>query len=111
MPSYSLFAFTNAVPGREEEFNDWYTNTHLADVLRLPGVCAAQRFRLGDLQHKSGPHPWDYMAVYEIETDDLNVTLEKLRDVSGTSEMPLSPGLQEQRMVWIYQPITGRVER
>jgi hypothetical protein len=34
-----------------------------------------------------------------------------LREVSGTAEMPLSPALQDQRMVWIYEPITGRVER
>ena len=28
-----------------------------------------------------------------------------------TAEMPLSPALQDQRMVWIYEPITSRVER
>jgi hypothetical protein len=111
MPRYNLLALTNAVPGREAEFNDWYTNVHLADVLKLPGVQAAQRFCLSGIQHRAGAHPWEYMAVYEIETDDLLSTLAKLREVSGTAEMPLSPALQDQRMVWIYEPITGRVER
>jgi hypothetical protein len=111
MPCYNLLAFTNPVPGRELEFNDWYTHIHLADVLRLPGVQAAQRFRLSDTQHRPGPHPWEYMAVYEIEIDDPNITLDRLRAVSGTKEMPLSPALQDQRMVWIYEPVTGRVER
>lgn len=109
MARYNLFAFTNAVPGREDEFNDWYTNVHLADVLKLPGVEAAQRFRMSDVQHRSGPYPYTYMAVYEIDIEDLNVTLSKLREVSGTDAMPLSPALQEERMVWIYEPVTERV--
>ena len=78
MPRYNLLALTNAVPGREAEFNDWYTNVHLADVLKLPGVQAAQRFCLSGIQHRAGAHPWEYMAVYEIETDDLLATLAKL---------------------------------
>lgn len=111
MPRYNLIAFTNAVPGRDEEFNDWYTDIHLPDVLRLPGVQAAQRFRLSGTQLRPGPHPWEYMAVYEIEIDDLSMTLGRLRAVSGTEEMPLSPALQDQRMVWIFEPVTGRVSR
>lgn len=110
MPRYNLFAFTNPVSGRDDEFNDWYTNVHLGDVLKLPGVKAAQRYRMSDVQHRPGPHPWAYMAVYEIEIDDLDVTLSKLREVSGTEAMPLSPALRDERMVWIYEPVTERVE-
>lgn len=110
MPRYNLFAFTNAVPGREDEFNDWYTGVHLADVLKLPGVKAAQRYRMSEVQHRPGPHPWSYMAVYEIEIDDLNETLSALRAASGTAAMPLSAALQDERMVWIYEPVSERVE-
>lgn len=109
MPHFNLFAFTNPVPGRDDEFNAWYNDVHLPDVLKLPGVQAAQRFRLSNVQLRAGQQPYSYMAVYEIEIDDLNVTLAKLREVSGTEAMPLSPALQDQRMVWIYEPITGRV--
>ena len=38
MPKFNLFALTNPTDGRDEEFNDWYTNVHLTDVLKLPGV-------------------------------------------------------------------------
>ena len=109
MPRYNLFAFTNAAPGRDAEFNDWYTNVHLGDVLKLPGVNAAQRFRMSDVQHRPGPYPYAYMAVYEIDIDDLDVTLNRLREVGGTDAMPLSPALQDERMVWIYEPVTDRV--
>lgn len=111
MPKYNLIALTNAVPGREDEFNDWYTNIHLADVLKLPGVVAAQRFRMSDTQHRPGPFEYSYMAVYEIEIDDIRTTLAELKAVSGTERMPLSPALEDKRMVWIMEPITGRVER
>lgn len=109
MPRYNLIALTNAVSGREGEFNDWYTNVHLADVLKLPGVLAAQRFELNDVQLRPEEMPWKYMAVYEIEIDDISKTFSALRSVSGTEAMPLSPALQDERMVWIYRPITERV--
>jgi len=111
MAKYNLIALTNALEGRDDEFNDWYTNVHLADVLKLPGVVAAQRFRMSDTQYRPGPFEYGYMAVYEIEIDDISRTLSELKAVSGTEKMPLSPALNTQRMVWILEPITGRVER
>lgn len=111
MPKFNLIALTNPLDGRDAEFNDWYTNVHLGDVLKLPGVVAAQRYQLNEVQHRPGPFEWKYMAVYEIEIDDIGVTLAALKAASGTDAMPLSPALSPERMVWIYRPITGRVER
>lgn len=111
MPTYNLIALTNPLEGRDQEFNDWYTNEHLADVLKLPGVTAAQRFRLSGKQHREGPMPWSYMAVYEIEIDDIAITLSALKAASGTADMPLSPALSPERMVWIYEPVTPRIAR
>ena len=71
MAKYNLIALTNPLEGRDAEFNDWYTNEHLADVLKLPGVTGAQRYRMSDVQHRPGPFEWKYMAVYEIEIDDI----------------------------------------
>jgi hypothetical protein len=111
MGKYNLIALTNPIEGREDDFNDWYTNEHLADVLKLPGVIAAQRYTLGEVQHRKGPLDWKYMAVYEIEIDDISETLNALAAASGTETMPLSSALSPDRMVWIYRPITERIER
>src|SRR6478735_7675305 len=100
MPKFNLFALTNPIVGRDEEFNDWYTNVHLGDVLKLPGVVAAQRYHLGAVQHRPGPFEWKYMAIYEIEIDDIKKTLSALSAASGTDAMPLSPALSPDRMVW-----------
>lgn len=109
MPKFNLLALTNPVEGREDEFNDWYTDVHLADVLKLPGVVAAQRFVLNDKQHRAPPFDWKYLAVYEIDIDDVQTTLTALKAASGTEAMPLSPALSDERMVWIFRPITDRV--
>ena len=67
-------ALTNAVDDREDEYNDWYNNTHLKDVLNVPGFVSAQRFRLSSAQRMANP-PYKYLAIYEIETDDIHRTI------------------------------------
>ena len=59
-----MLVFTNAVEGRDDEFNDWYDTIHLKEVLEVPEFTAAQRYRLGDGQlFPDQPHR--YLAIYE----------------------------------------------
>lgn len=63
-----VFAGTNALPGRDDDLNEWYDHVHLAEALALTGFLSAQRFRLADVQlpgaaTESAPHR--YLAVYE----------------------------------------------
>ena len=39
-----LIVMSDAVEGRDDEYNDWYDRVHLADVLALPGFVAARRY-------------------------------------------------------------------
>ena len=110
MPRYSLIVMTNPVPGREAEYNDWYTNVHLPDVLRIPGVVSAQRFSKSEIQRDAGPHPWDYLAIYECETDDPTTIVAELKARSGTAAMPISNSLGKgDRLVCFFEPITETV--
>src|ERR1700686_256770 len=43
---YAMLVFANPVPGLENDFNDWYTTTHMGDLVQLPGWLGAQRFRI-----------------------------------------------------------------
>jgi hypothetical protein len=90
MASYAYTVFSDAVPGREQEFNRWYDEQHLADVLKVPGFVAAQRFRLAQ---DDAAAPARYLAIYEIETDDPQRTLAELHVRAGTPAMPISPAL------------------
>ena len=45
MPKAIMFVQSKpSSPDREDEYNDWYTNTHLPEVLDIPGITAARRF-------------------------------------------------------------------
>jgi hypothetical protein len=65
-----LLVLSNATAGDDETFNDWYTNTHLAEVLATGGFSAAQRFIVADTQLQSGEPAHRYGAIYEVEDID-----------------------------------------
>ncbi|WP_106398792.1 DUF4286 family protein [Actinocorallia populi] len=73
-------------PSREDEYNAWYTDTHLPEVLAVPGFVSARRYKvLG-----GGPEGHTYLAVYELEADDLTAPVKELR-ARGTSKNDLPP--------------------
>ena len=110
MPKYTFMVLTNPVEGQEDTYNDWYTNRHLADVLNVPGFVSAQRFKLADAQRGGSPQPWRYLALYQIDTDDLKKTLAILSERSGTEAMVLSDAMAPERMGFVYEAITPPVE-
>lgn len=76
-----LLVMTNAVAGKEHEFNQWYTSMHIHDILKIPGVVSAQRF-----QFRAGNAGFGFLALYELETDDPEGVLGIIRerDRNGT---------------------------
>jgi hypothetical protein len=69
MGRYLLFAFSDCKePAREKEFNDWYSNMHVPDMLEVPGMIQATRWV--SAESKEGQSR-KYLALYELETDDL----------------------------------------
>jgi hypothetical protein len=59
---------TEPTEGKEDEFNDYYENLHLDEVLATTGWKSAQRFVLTDQIGQKCPLP--YLALYEVEADD-----------------------------------------
>ncbi|HSZ42914.1 MAG TPA: hypothetical protein VK817_23375 [Trebonia sp.] len=60
----TLIVFTSPAEGREDEYNEWYDNTHLPEFLALPGVVSGKRYRLSP----GGPKArQSYTAVYELD--------------------------------------------
>lgn len=85
-----LVVLSNPVPGREDEYNAWYTNQHLADVLKVPGFKSARRFTLA-LPDSS--NPWQYLAIYEFQADDPAVAMAALMACAGSPDMVLSEAM------------------
>ena len=78
-----LNVFTNCPSEKEAEFNRWYDETHLPDILAIEGFVGARRYKL------SGPGPQmvtrggdpavaQYLAVYELDTDDTKAAMGRL---------------------------------
>ncbi len=57
-------------PSREKEFNDWFDNIHVPDVLKTTGFVSARRFVIKEPVRGRGK----YLAIYEIDTDDIEKT-------------------------------------
>ena len=110
MQKHIFIVYTNAVEDRDDDYNEWYDNQHLNDVLTIPGVVAAQRFALSDKQRLDPPFPWKYAAIYEIETDNLDEVITPLKEWIGTDRMPRSDAMNQHREAYFFHPITDRRE-
>jgi hypothetical protein len=98
-------------PAQDTEYNRWYTDQHLDDVLRLPGIVAAQRFKVAFDAAKSLPAP--YLAIYEIETADENADPKAIFDgmskAAESGQLPMSPAFSMENMVAsVFVPISER---
>jgi hypothetical protein len=106
MARFAFFVLSNPVAGREAEYNEWYDTTHLPDVLKVPGIVAAQRFRALEDQTNL---PQRYLAYYEMETDNPLSVMEELKARAGTAVMPLSTAMDSGGVgVSLFEPITRR---
>lgn len=63
------FVQTAAVAGREEEYDRWYTDFHLAEMIRTRGFRSSQRLELAD-PGRTIPPPAKFAAVFTFHTGD-----------------------------------------
>lgn len=102
MARYILMALCNATEGHDREFNDWYTNRHLPDVLKVPGFQAADRYEIvTQASVPASPLP-RYLSLYEVEADDIAATHAALASVANSPAMPVSPTLDRSSALRAY---------
>lgn len=91
MPKYKLVVLSSPVKGREEEYNAWYTNQHLDDVVAIPGFATAQRLKL----HKpvTGEYNNPYLAIYEMGAEDPDAAMKAMTDVVSSGGMFITESL------------------
>lgn len=106
MPQFAYVVHSNPVAGREDEYNDWYSNRHLADVVAVPGFVSAQRFCLTDAEAEGAPQQ-KYMAIYTMDTDAPDKTLAHLTSLVETGTMHMSDAFSMEGMAThLYAAIT-----
>ncbi len=106
MKNYRLIVLSKPVQGQEEAFNTWYTNTHIKDLMKVPGVKTAQRFKVRTDLSKNVAI--EYVAEYEIESADITATIGEIRGRLGTDAMPMSDAFDRTTSSFIViEPLAG----
>jgi hypothetical protein len=72
-------------PDRDQEYNTWYDEVHLGELVALDGFVSARRLR-----PVNGESP--YVAIYEIEGDDLEAILDNM--IANADKLHMSDALQ-----------------
>ncbi|MDQ4421546.1 hypothetical protein OOT33_14050 [Sphingobium sp. DEHP117] len=91
MAAYSFIVLTNCTPGSDEEFNRWYDDVHLEEVVAINGISSAVR---GDVAVSlGGGEEYRYAAIYEIDSDDPQAVLDDLQARASDGRMNVSSTL------------------
>jgi hypothetical protein len=110
MTKFLFLVFTKPVPGRDDEFNRWYTEQHLNDVLKCKGFTAAQRFSLAPAMGGAADALPPYLAIYEIEGEGTQEALADLVSKANTAAMPISEAMDATAgLQFMATPISERV--
>lgn len=96
MSAHIMVVLSNSKPDLDAEFNDWYTNVHLVDVVnKLDGFQSAERFVLAPNQIEGGEYR--YLAIYEIAEG----RLEDAQEAQAYQRRERAEALAEGRKPWI----------
>lgn len=110
MPKYKLVVLLNALADRDDEFNEWFTHVHLPDALKIPGFINGQRFRLSEVQREPASRQWQYLTIYEVQTDHLQDVIAELKRRLGTPEMRSTDTIAPGGFLHFFEPVTELME-
>lgn len=103
MAKYLLIAQSNAQPGREAEYTEWYDTHHIHDICSLSGVVSGHRYEVVPELFLGQPGS-RYLAVYEIETDDPAAVLAELNQRARGGEFKMTDSIDgASANLWMYE--------
>lgn len=109
MPNCKLVTMTRPLPGREAEYNDWYQNTHIPELVNTLKMKGAQRFKL--VAKMMGASEAEYLAIYDIECDDPADFMHQMGEASASGKFTKSnDGDQSATYASLFVEYDERVE-
>lgn len=102
MKKHLVLILTEPTAGQEDEFNDYYENIHLDEVLATTQLETAQRYRL--VEQAGEPCPLPYLAVYETEAETAAEVLKDLNDTRAQRQQSASLNKRTGR-IWIFEEL------
>jgi hypothetical protein len=104
MPKAKFVVYTRPkTPDREDEYNKWYDETHIPELRALPGFVDARRYKRSTTT--TGPEGVDpslpeYMAIYDLEADDLQAVFDGLSRAVAAGTIHLADVIQTDPLPW-----------
>ncbi|MGN2639898.1 DUF4286 family protein [Nocardia takedensis] len=85
-----LLVFATPRAGAEEEYEKWYSEVHIPEMLEIPGVVSAEWHRLV----RGGPDDESHLSVFVLAADaEATAVLGELRARSTDGRMTMSPAV------------------
>ena len=82
---------TRPLAGQEDEYHRWYDEVHVPEILQVPGFVSARRFEADG----------EFLAVYELEGDDLDAVLADFRSRQRTPPVGMELDPPPQAQLWV----------
>jgi len=105
MRRYKYLVYTNARDGRDDDFNAWYDDVHLGEVVAVPGFTGAERYAARPQPGEDAPSH-KYLAIYDMETDDVAATLAGLLKRGTSGGFKMTDALADGARTVLYEVIT-----
>ncbi|KKC06950.1 DUF4286 family protein [Mycobacterium nebraskense] len=88
--------YSNPIEGRDDEFNEWYDNVHIPQLLAVPGMLSAQRYTLRDSEMYRVPGGFvpehRYAIIYEME-GDVDSIMQKIQEGVAAGQIQMHDSL------------------
>ena len=106
-----FLALSSPRAGREAEFNRWYEEHHLEDVVRfVPGFVRGRRYVTSPHQRAGQTVRWLSLAIYDLEVTDVRGLHDSVR--ANVAHFTPSNGVFESNHVaWVYTPMAKSSDR
>jgi hypothetical protein len=101
-----IAVLTEPTPGKQAEFDDYYENLHLGEVLATTGWDTAQRFVLTDEVGQKCPQK--YLALYQVEADSAEDIVKTLTETRPQRQQSDALNLKTAAL-WVFSE-TGPVQ-
>ena len=85
MAQYLVLIKSNAVKGREADYERWYNDIHLPEILARDGFTGGQQFRVEEGHPEAGR--FSHFVAMDLKTDDPEAALAALGEAFASGDM------------------------
>ena len=105
MARFNFVVHSNPASGRDEEYNHWYSSQHMKELRAIPSIVSARRFKLAGTQIRDGVPEHQYLAIYEIEADDVKTFIEEMMARTADGRIQRSTAMSADVNPWFWEEI------